>query len=409
MYALVFEKTNENNILLQLLPYCQCSDSWLYSKYIVLFITLQTMTHIFVSYSKFNRDYAQQLTDKLLREGFNVWIDAEKLRSSEDWWRAIVYALRTCDAFIVIMTSHSDQSQWVQRELTLAMKYNKPIYPLHLEGDKESVNWEVLVRTQIYDVTDGNIPQDAFFDDMFAAGVNRRRSVRGVNVTRAYLIENVPLSKEETLKLDDDIQNPPDEPEQPDTSVRPPTMPRSLEIRRLPRNMFFALPLLFVTLLVVAALVLLTEPWDSTRPPATATMPVLIDVSQIATLNTLNAWRASQGFSPLVQNDLLQRTAETHLSDLSRRTREEVNQTSPFINANGQELDRLPGQNGYNGRVVTFAVDEAGDTLTLGELLDGLERRGGSDVHQRITEVGLDTASFITNNRFIFVIIVGHE
>lgn len=76
------------------------------------------MAHVFISYSKKNRDYARKLADHLLELGFDVWID-DRIDYGDDWWRTIVRAIRNAKAFIVIMTDESDRSVWVQREVTL--------------------------------------------------------------------------------------------------------------------------------------------------------------------------------------------------------------------------------------------------------------------------------------------------
>jgi hypothetical protein len=65
------------------------------------------MSHVFISYSTKNAEYAHHLADKLREEGFDVWIDQRRLQSSQDWWRAIVLGIWECAAFIVILTPKS--------------------------------------------------------------------------------------------------------------------------------------------------------------------------------------------------------------------------------------------------------------------------------------------------------------
>lgn len=121
------------------------------------------MSHVFVSYSTRNADYAHGLAGSLRQHGFDVWIDNDRLRSGDDWWRQIVQALRTCAAFVVVLTPESDQSRWVQREITLADNWNKPMHPLLLAGDINTDNFLIFVRTQYEDVRHGNLPSDAFW------------------------------------------------------------------------------------------------------------------------------------------------------------------------------------------------------------------------------------------------------
>ncbi len=139
------------------------------------------MAHVFISYSTRNSDYAQGLTKRLLAEGFDVWIDNDRLRSSEDWWQSIVLAIRDCAAFVVIMTPESDGSRWVQREITLADKYEKPIFPLLAAGSPDTPNWEIFVRTQIEDARTDQLPGPPFFEKLAAIVAPQPRP--GQNVT----------------------------------------------------------------------------------------------------------------------------------------------------------------------------------------------------------------------------------
>jgi len=140
------------------------------------------MSHVFISYSTKNADYAQKLAAKLREEGFDVWVDNLRLRSSEDWWRSIVLALRGCAAVVVILTPESDASDWVQREITLAGKYKKPIFPLWLSGNLDTPNWEYFVRIQIEDVRGGKLPPSHVFDTIALHAPRQER--RGMDVTK---------------------------------------------------------------------------------------------------------------------------------------------------------------------------------------------------------------------------------
>lgn len=122
------------------------------------------MSHIFISYSKKNRDYARAFANKLLDTGFDVWID-DRIDYGEDWWQVIVKAIRECAAFLVVMTPDSDASKWVQREVTLADHLPKPIFPVLRDGDLlSSDNWSMFLRTQYADVRDGSFPKDDFHE-----------------------------------------------------------------------------------------------------------------------------------------------------------------------------------------------------------------------------------------------------
>jgi len=118
------------------------------------------MAHIFISYSKKNKEYAYQLADYLEANGFRIWIDRTEIEYGVDWWDAIVAGLRGCGAFIVVMTPESKDSQWVKREVFLAEQQRKPMFPLLLNGE----NWELFVLTQYIDRRDGSLPDDDFLN-----------------------------------------------------------------------------------------------------------------------------------------------------------------------------------------------------------------------------------------------------
>ena len=121
------------------------------------------MSHIFISYSKKNRDYASALANKLRDAGFDVWID-DRINYGDEWWEKIVEAIRECSAFLVIMSPDSDTSKWVKREVRLADHLSKPMFPALLEGDLiNSETWTLFIGTQYVDVRGGLLPNDDFF------------------------------------------------------------------------------------------------------------------------------------------------------------------------------------------------------------------------------------------------------
>jgi hypothetical protein len=123
------------------------------------------MGHIFISYSHRDTDYANQLTEMLRASGFNVWIDT-RLNYGAKWPRELQTQLDTCDAFILIMTAQSFESDWVQSELMRAKRKSKPIFPLLLEGDEP---WLSVETIQFYDVHGGKLLDNRFFSSLKCA------------------------------------------------------------------------------------------------------------------------------------------------------------------------------------------------------------------------------------------------
>jgi serine/threonine-protein kinase len=109
--------------------------------------------HLFVSYSRRDKDYAQALKDYMRGNGFTVWID-EQIEHGDHWFNEIHEAIRTCGAFLVVMSPDAETSEWVQKEILLAKRYKKPIFPLLLSGEE----FAILIDLQYGDVRGGEMP-----------------------------------------------------------------------------------------------------------------------------------------------------------------------------------------------------------------------------------------------------------
>jgi hypothetical protein len=111
------------------------------------------MSHIFISYSKDDIEFAKHLRSLLQDKGFAVWMDETKLTPSQEWWPEIEKNIISCAAFIVIMSPSSQASKWVEREILVAeAKENpKPIFPVLLAGK----GWTRLANIQFQNMTAG--------------------------------------------------------------------------------------------------------------------------------------------------------------------------------------------------------------------------------------------------------------
>jgi hypothetical protein len=115
--------------------------------------------HVFISYAREDQAYTRELADHLRERGFGVWMD-DRIDFGDRWWPTIVQALRACGAFVVVMTPESEESDWVHREVLLALDERKPILPLLLRGG----GFRILIDTQYADVTGGRMPPGEFCD-----------------------------------------------------------------------------------------------------------------------------------------------------------------------------------------------------------------------------------------------------
>ncbi|MCU0513165.1 MAG: toll/interleukin-1 receptor domain-containing protein [Anaerolineae bacterium] len=138
------------------------------------------MAHVFISYSRQNGDYARNLADRLIAEGFDVWID-DRINYGENWWRVIVKAIRDCAAFLPVMSPAADESRWVQREVSVADELHKPAFPLLLAGKLiEFDHFLIYISTQYIDVSDGLLPGEALYSRLAQYAPRKDRPGREV-------------------------------------------------------------------------------------------------------------------------------------------------------------------------------------------------------------------------------------
>lgn len=116
------------------------------------------MSHIFVSYSRADKDYVMKLVDSLESKGYDVWYDLEMF-TGDEWADHIKARIDNCDAFIVVMTQNSEESVWVKREVLYAMQKKKRIFPLLLQGEL----WMLLQDKNYANVIGGVSPDEKFF------------------------------------------------------------------------------------------------------------------------------------------------------------------------------------------------------------------------------------------------------
>jgi len=113
---------------------------------------------IFISYSSQNEDLATELYNKCQNLNFKAWFAPKSIKIGENYASIITQAVKNSEYFILILSEHSINSDQVKRELGLAIKYKKKIFPLKIDeyeisGDfeyfLEGVQW-ILVDNKSY-------------------------------------------------------------------------------------------------------------------------------------------------------------------------------------------------------------------------------------------------------------------
>ena len=105
------------------------------------------MSEIFISYSRLDRETVDRLIEELARRGFDVWVDRKDIAGGSDWRAAISQAVRSCRAFLVVLSCNSADSKKVVQELSLADQHGRQIIPLRLDACEIPADMELQLST----------------------------------------------------------------------------------------------------------------------------------------------------------------------------------------------------------------------------------------------------------------------
>ena len=117
------------------------------------------MSHIFISYSRQDQAYVTLLAQALESHRLPLWLD-DRIDYGTTWPRVIQDQLEQCAVFLLVMSPRSENSHWVQCELSMALELKKPVFPLLLEGDR----WLAVAALQQVNVVEGKLPPANFFE-----------------------------------------------------------------------------------------------------------------------------------------------------------------------------------------------------------------------------------------------------
>jgi serine/threonine kinase PknH len=110
---------------------------------------------LFISYSSQDRSTVDALTTALRRGQHQVWFDQE-LGGGDAWWNKILEQIRSCDVFIVALSSNWLHSKPSQMELRYAQALKRPILPVRI-GAVDSMRVNPLATLQIIDYTNPTV------------------------------------------------------------------------------------------------------------------------------------------------------------------------------------------------------------------------------------------------------------
>jgi len=87
---------------------------------------------LFASYSHVDKLHVYAIIDYLYKGGMNIWYD-EGIPISENWRKVIVENIEKCKAFLVFITPHILDSEYVQKEINFALKKRKAFFAVYIK------------------------------------------------------------------------------------------------------------------------------------------------------------------------------------------------------------------------------------------------------------------------------------
>jgi hypothetical protein len=115
--------------------------------------------HVFISYSRADRLYVDQLAQFLKMAGIDAWYDSE-ITTGDRWSAVLREQIESCDAMIVVMSTKSEASEMVENEIDFARSRGKAFVPLLLDGEP----FFGLRHLQFTDVRSGALPSADFIE-----------------------------------------------------------------------------------------------------------------------------------------------------------------------------------------------------------------------------------------------------
>jgi hypothetical protein len=109
-------------------------------------VCVRGMARLFISHSHDDADAAERIVAYLESHGMPCWISSRDIPPRAIYADAITEAMQSCSACVVLLTSASNQSKALKRELELASHYEKPFIPIRVDGVEPAAGLDYYLR-----------------------------------------------------------------------------------------------------------------------------------------------------------------------------------------------------------------------------------------------------------------------
>lgn len=113
------------------------------------------MSKIFISFSHFDRDQAEQIVEQLKQDHHDCWAYTSDSIAGEDYLVEVTRGIQSCDVFVILITESSLESHQVSKEVGVAHQLNKKFLPILISVSADRFRehrpgWVTAFSTSVY-------------------------------------------------------------------------------------------------------------------------------------------------------------------------------------------------------------------------------------------------------------------
>lgn len=107
---------------------------------------------VFISYSSIDCDKAKLIKDRFEKNGVLCWKAPESIPTGSNYGFEIPKAIKSCEAFVLLLSLNAQESAWVPKELDFAISAKKAVFPIKIEDCGLRDDFEfALINVQVFD------------------------------------------------------------------------------------------------------------------------------------------------------------------------------------------------------------------------------------------------------------------
>ena len=131
-------------------------------------------------------DYIAYETKNILRQnGINAWMAPESIPAGSDYGSEIPKALKSCSAFVILLSKDAQNSRWIPKEIDGAINNDKIIIPFKIDNSDISESFGFRLGDS------QRIEAYQRLSDAFLELINRLKEILHINNESSLIETNI--------------------------------------------------------------------------------------------------------------------------------------------------------------------------------------------------------------------------